>query len=183
MSDPLLLDMPHQVLIPQGDRRYLCAAVGAVHEANPARLRVGNVAHPLIEVESTALALLHMVRTHPDGTGLATEIPAPDRLALADVAVERNAQVKKWGRQEHPGFDADGGHQQLPPAWAMRLQVENKAAAGTVTWWDILREELAEARDEIDAGDLQASYTELIQATAVLLAWAEDVKSRIPTDT
>lgn len=179
MGDPLLIDMPHQVLIPQGDRRYLCAAVGAVHEVDPPRLRVGNVAHPLIEVESTALALLHMVRTHPDGAGLATEIPAPDRLALADVAVERNAQVNKWGDQHHGDFP--DGRRPLPPSVTARRIVEALAADGRLTWWDILREELAEAQDESDHGTLEAFYTELIQATAVLLAWAEDVKSRIPT--
>lgn len=91
-----------------------------------------------------------------------------DRI-LTDIIAERQRQDAKWGPQSHPnGTDADN------TAWAeaVKDRVEEKADLGTVTWFDILDEEVAEASAEEDAERLR---TELIQSAAVIVAWVEDI--------
>lgn len=96
---------------------------------------------------------------------------------LADIRLERRRQLAKWGEQHHPNGTGIG------PYWSERAEVEQQMNAtrverGTLTWLDILAEEVYEAFAEYDYEKLRA---ELIQVAAVATAWAEDLDGR-PTD-
>ena len=112
--------------------------------------------------------------------------------AAADVALERARQNLKWGEQNHP----DGtGPQTLPLHEAVRgpgsvegdkhyafglalmakQATDHAARAGTVTWRDILLEEVLEAFAEDDLTKLR---TELVQVAAVAEQWAEAIDRR-----
>lgn len=91
---------------------------------------------------------------------------------LAEIAAERARQDAKWGQQNHP----DG----TISAWIVyadvaRNRCREKADAGSVTWADILREEVYEALAEDDPARLRA---ELIQVAAVAVAWIEAIDRR-----
>lgn len=69
--------------------------------------------------------------------------PVDEREALVDVIAERLAQDKKWGEQNHPNL----------------------------YWLGILMEEIGElSKDIVEGRDCRS---ELVQATAVALAWIE----------
>ncbi len=89
--------------------------------------------------------------------------------ALADVADERLVQVRKWGVQSRP----DGTSETYSVhAEAAKLLTDTKAAEGTLTWADILSEEVLEAFSETNHDALRE---ELVQVAAVALSWAEDI--------
>jgi hypothetical protein len=97
---------------------------------------------------------------------------------LEEVHAERERQDAKWGEQNHPdGTGDDDGYRQRQ-AEAARSICQAHAADGTVTWLDILREELAEAFAESDSAKLRA---ELIQVAAVATAWVESIDRRAPS--
>lgn len=92
--------------------------------------------------------------------------------ALQDFGRERIAQHEKWGEQNHP----DGTSEEY--AWiadAYRAVTQENAAKGTVTWHDILLEEVFEAMAEEDPVKLRK---ELVQAGAVIAAWIESMDRR-----
>ncbi|MFI8254112.1 hypothetical protein [Streptomyces filamentosus] len=117
------------------------------------------------------------------------QTPGLRRFATA-VDIERQAQLAKWGEQQHP--DGTGREPGKAIAAGARLACQMKAADGTLTWRDILRKEVAEAFEENDLVQLRA---ELVQVAAVTAAWIHDIDTRphpmlcahcgepIPTDT
>ena len=91
---------------------------------------------------------------------------------LADVRGERARQDERWGPQNHP----DGTSTSLAGvADQRRADCQRAAAQGEVTWRHILDEEIAELAAEEDPALLRA---EVIQAAAVLVAWAEALDRR-----
>jgi hypothetical protein len=181
---PTMVTVPPVATFPtdHGDAYLFAPAINARH-APHGLISVDGQVMRLVEVESVALTMLSMILSHPESKGLESAVPAPPGTVpvFVQVANERVAQVEKWGDQHHHDFD-QWADRTLPPAHVCQRTVERKAAEGALTWWDILREELAEARDAQAAGDPDAFQTELIQAAAVLIAWAEDVASRRPAD-
>jgi hypothetical protein len=108
---------------------------------------------------------------------------------LHEILQERLRQNEKWGEQNHP----DGtGPETTPIAEIMRGTVVNShyalglsfqaksttdehAAVGTVTFSDILLEEVFEALAESDPAKLRA---ELVQVAAVATQWVEAIDRR-----
>jgi hypothetical protein len=91
---------------------------------------------------------------------------------------ERARQDAKWGEQNHPNGTGDepGSRLRAKQADHAREVCQKHAADGTVTWLDILREELAEAFAESDPVNLRS---ELIQVAAVAVAWVEAIDRRV----
>jgi len=97
-------------------------------------------------------------------------------LTLAgEVAKERERQEDKWGQQHHP----DGSHpgpESVAMADGLRKITDKAAEQGTLTWRDILLEEVYEAlAEEPNSPRLRR---ELIQSAAVIFAWIEDMDGR-----
>ena len=98
--------------------------------------------------------------------------------AVMEVLAETERQVEKWGVQDHPvlpgvrplfntdvNLDLRFGEEL---AYIFRNKTEVKAKEGTLTYWDILWEEIFEATAEtIDQKKLEA---ELIQSAAVIVS-------------
>jgi hypothetical protein len=95
------------------------------------------------------------------------------RANLVNVLSETQRQVTKWGIQHHP--DGTGGWIAEQRAASAKALTDRKADLGTVTWKDILDEEIQEAFAETDP---QALITELLQVAAVAVSWATDVQNR-----
>lgn len=93
---------------------------------------------------------------------------------LADVNAERLLQLGMWGDQHHPDGTARDA-MLLTLAGLYRDTCQDHARRGTVTWADILLEEVFEAITETDRAALRS---ELVQVAAVAVAWVEDVDSR-----
>jgi len=94
-------------------------------------------------------------------------------VILDDVFDERVEQDEKWGEQNHP----DGTGRTFSTLDAARIKSENalRVAKGTLTWQDILEEEVIEAFAETDS---QALIDELVQVAAVAVAWIECIERR-----
>ncbi|SHT53877.1 Uncharacterised protein [Mycobacteroides abscessus subsp. abscessus] len=91
------------------------------------------------------------------------------RQVLDEVVAERVRQHDKWGEQNHP----DGTKLRYERhAILAKALVERHAANGTITYADILWEEVTEAFAETDKARLRA---ELIQVAAVAVAWVEKI--------
>src|SRR4051794_4147319 len=88
--------------------------------------------------------------------------------ALMDVARERFRQIAKWGAQTWP--DGTGCVSYRNARDAAQRHTDDQAAAGRVTWTDILLEEVYEALAETHPDKLRE---ELIQVAAVALSWVE----------
>lgn len=106
-------------------------------------------------------------------------LPSPEETlikVLAEVRAERRRQFEKWGQQDHPSFPADRDLSvaALNMKYA-KLIVENTAAAGGVSFQDILYEEIAEAFAAESERELRA---ELIQVAATAVAWVEAIDRR-----
>lgn len=95
-----------------------------------------------------------------------------DRV-LQQVLAERIAQDDKWGEQNHP--DGTGGPAYEAMAARVRARAEKAAAAGALTWLEVLAEEVAEALAESDPARLRA---ELLQVAAVAVCWIEAIDRR-----
>lgn len=91
--------------------------------------------------------------------------------AVAEVVAERRAQDAKWGEQNHRDGTGGSGY------WALQAQklTDDKMRKGTVTWRDILNEEIEEAYAESEEVLLRI---ELIQVAAVAVAWVEAIDRR-----
>lgn len=92
---------------------------------------------------------------------------------LVDVKRERAKQDEKWGVQSHP--DGTGGPVAEREAEEAKATCAFRAKLGKLSWFDILAEEVAEARAERDYRKLRA---ELVQCAAVCVAWIEDLDAR-----
>lgn len=103
-----------------------------------------------------------------------------------DVDTERQRQIVKFGKQQHPDGTGPGITSWAPlmnsdqAATSARTRCQNAAARGDLTWRHILAEEVAEAFAESDPDELR---TELVQVAAVCAAWIADLDSRPPTCT
>lgn len=91
---------------------------------------------------------------------------------IDDVKQELLRQFNKWGEQNHPD-GTDTAHKDQAD-WA-RMICDAAAKNGTVTWRDILTEEVWEAFAETDPERLR---TELIQIAAVAVQWAAAIDRR-----
>ncbi|GLZ77095.1 hypothetical protein Afil01_19020 [Actinorhabdospora filicis] len=98
---------------------------------------------------------------------------APRTAALADVRAERARQDELWGEQNH--VDGTGMKRHQEALEATRDITDRSAEVGTLTWAEILSEEVAEALAEHDPVKLRA---ELIQVAAVAVAWVEAIDRR-----
>jgi hypothetical protein len=100
---------------------------------------------------------------------------------LDEVAAERARQDAKWGEQNHP--DGTGPWVKNPDRMSnmedqrdiARVDCQEAARGGDLTWMLILREEVYEAFAEKDPAALRA---ELVQAAAVAVAWVEAIDRR-----
>lgn len=120
---------------------------------------------------------------------LVAKAPSVIRGALADVIAERAAQDRKWGEQNHRDacpalLDRDGGVSaqrladdlEIPSAARARANCQAEFARGQGNWASILVEEVAEAVAAIgEDADLRR---ELVQVSAVSLAWIEAIDRR-----
>jgi len=102
--------------------------------------------------------------------------PQIDRMisVLGEVADERVRQHHKWQEQDHPN-GTDDRDQNVHNANTAKWLTDAHAKAGTLTWRDILDEEVQEAFAEHDPPRLRA---ELIQVAAVASAWVEAIDRR-----
>lgn len=111
---------------------------------------------------------------------------------IAEVAEERERQNAKWGEQNHPnGTGPDGlllddvaDHRHgIRRFETLRndaiVQTDIRATDGTVTFADILLEEVFEALAEEDPAKLR---TELIQVAAVATQWVEAIDRAADTE-
>lgn len=91
---------------------------------------------------------------------------------LKDIDHEVALQFRKWGVQHHP----DGTDVLNKPIadWA-REDADKANAKGTISWLDILIEELFEASAETGWPKLRG---ELIQVAAVCVSWIKDGDER-----
>lgn len=92
---------------------------------------------------------------------------------LEDIGDERTRQNNKWGiDQAHPDDTCQLGddHYEL----ISKRVCELKAVEGTITWRNILNEEVAEAYNA--SGD--ELELELVQVAAVCVSWIEDLRRR-----
>lgn len=92
---------------------------------------------------------------------------------LPDIADEMARQLGKWGEQNHPskrGTAAD--YTGMYNSDQCRERADLLAEMGQLTWADILMEEVAEALDADNLGDLRA---ELVQVAAVAASWIESI--------
>ena len=94
-------------------------------------------------------------------------------LTLNDVLAERDRQDEKWGEQNHPDGTAQPGD--FAEAEAQREATNRAAAEGTLTWRDILAEEVKEAFAESDPELLRK---ELVETISVAFAWIEAIERR-----
>lgn len=91
---------------------------------------------------------------------------------LSSVVVHREAQIKKHGNNNYP----DGSRADLMPALeAVQRICTHNTADGTVTWREVLTEEILEAFVETDPRKLEE---ELIQVATVAVAWVTCIRRR-----
>lgn len=108
---------------------------------------------------------------------------------LREIAEERARQDAKWGEQNHPNGTGEhttpvaeivrgkgnaivNYHYALGLAYQAKTATDQHAKEGTVTYADILLEEVFEALAESDPAALRA---ELVQVAAVAVAWVEKI--------
>lgn len=115
----------------------------------------------------------------------------PDKVSaritsINDVLGERDAQDAKWGEQNHPDGTGPRGvflrHRGLYRvntfkglADTTRSVTDSRTKAGTLSFADILLEEVFEALAESDPAKLR---TELVQVAAVAVQWVEAIDRR-----
>jgi hypothetical protein len=86
---------------------------------------------------------------------------------------ERARQTKLWGAQRLP--DGTGEYWDFQNSLAKKVACNAAHVNGTLTWRDILDEEVWEAFAETDPHKIEE---ELVQVIAVAVAWIEDMRSR-----
>jgi hypothetical protein len=99
---------------------------------------------------------------------------------LLEVEDELERAIAKFPDQHLA--DGTGGGFATAAAARAKLLTDYHAADGTVTWLDVLKEEVQEAFAETEWWRLRA---ELIQVAAMAVRWIEDGDSRpdVPTQT
>lgn len=94
---------------------------------------------------------------------------------LDEILTERVRQHQLWGDQTHL---PDGTENNLLTRATRAVAVadcDQATSAGTLTFWHILAEEIAEVRAETNPMRLRA---ELIQVAAVCLQWIEAIDTK-----
>ena len=97
---------------------------------------------------------------------------------LAEVAVERGRQERRFGVQNWPDGTGPAVHDPITGlthgtmATAYRRRCDQRTTLGHLTYRDILQEEVHEALAETDKRRLRA---ELVQVAAVAVAWVEKI--------
>ena len=112
--------------------------------------------------------------------------PGSTANVMYDVLVERGAQDKKWGQQDHP--DGTGSDERILTHTDVNLDLRTGAELARIfkarcqgnspeedNWRDILLEEVFEAFAETDPAELR---DELIQVAAVAASWVEAIDRR-----
>jgi hypothetical protein len=108
--------------------------------------------------------------TYPHTEDVVLMLATPETItSVTDVADERVRQVEKWGVQTRPNGTSLG---YAGAAAAAKFNTHAKAADGTLTWVDILMEEVFEALAETDPTRLRE---EMVQVAAVAVAIIEDI--------
>jgi hypothetical protein len=102
-------------------------------------------------------------------------LPRTEGLAgfVAEVDVERQRQLAKWGEQHHP--DGTALTEDRERADRARHICDSMTRLGQLAWRDVLLEEVYEAFAESDPALLRA---ELVQVAALCAAWIADLDSR-----
>lgn len=112
------------------------------------------------------------------------EIPLEVSLIHGEVEKERQRQLELWGEQNHP--DGTGAHLytkivgETEITWGdlerlAKRRVQRGVRDRTLTWLDIMLEEMAESFAEGDPAKLRV---ELIQVAAVAIQWIETIDRR-----
>lgn len=92
-----------------------------------------------------------------------------------EVVVEADRAVQKHGPQlSLPDFSSNG--HQIISADRARTTTDVAHERGTLSWGDVLLEEVCEAFEETE--DVDALRTELIQCAAVILRWVISIDVR-----
>lgn len=146
-------------------------------------MAAGDPINPLPLVEFTKVDLAPLQRQVDAFVAeFARKIKA-NKVAAEIVAGVNRAEAKHGDQSHLP----DGTGPDLEPAqtggtgrnseWALfcKYQTDKRTAAGEVTWFDILIEEIAEAAERDDPEALRA---ELIDAGAVILKWILAIDGR-----
>jgi hypothetical protein len=96
--------------------------------------------------------------------------------SVGEVSKEMHRQVAKWGVQQHVSYTPDGVMTNYE-WWAAKAKAfcDQKADGGTVSWLDILMEEVFEAAEEAEKGDRAKLRMELVQIAAVATSWIESI--------
>jgi len=109
------------------------------------------------------------------------------RIAIVGrVSRERNRQVEMWPQPQHhpvisPAVRTPRGaaaFYNVPTEPTAKHACDTAAAAGDVTWFDILIEEVAEALDAAGRRNDADTVTELLQVAAVCVAIVEDIEAQ-----
>lgn len=109
---------------------------------------------------------------------------------IDEIKEERKKQDEKWGVQTHPCIDLDllerkGSctpqrmceHYEIPTETRAKFLCDNSFKNQKGTYAHIALEEFAEVVSEFD---IKKRRTELVQLTAVCLAWLESLDRQIP---
>ncbi|WP_258376555.1 helix-turn-helix domain-containing protein [Curtobacterium sp. MCBD17_028] len=155
--------------------RLTTAAREVVDEVGLDRLTTADVA------VRAGLSIGTVYRYFPDRIAILNAIE-PERAIAAEVREERRRQDAKWGEQNHPDGTGAGRYPDvmISKSWGglrdlFRDLTDAHAADDTVTFLDILAEEVLEAFAEDDPVKLR---TELIQVAAVAQQWVSAIDRR-----
>ena len=102
---------------------------------------------------------------------------------LADIARETLAQQEQWGVQVFPSRDwtigpspqAVARRYSVPSPTLARMFVEEGKRRGTLTWTDLVMEEVSEA---ICARTEAGMRAELLQVAGRIVQWVQDIDRR-----
>lgn len=109
-----------------------------------------------------------------DHYGVAADHYWSRQRGIADLVwAERHRQLKRWGLQERDSGTSAADW--LSVCNFIRHETDRKTDEGTVTWVDILHEEILEVFSEEDPEKLKI---ELIQVMAVAASWYQDLVRR-----
>lgn len=102
--------------------------------------------------------------------------PTDIGYSVDEIQAEMRRQVAKWGIQNHVSFTPDGVLTKYE-WWAAKAKAfcDQKADGGTVSWLDIFLEEVFEAAEEAEKGDIAKLRMELVQVAAVATSWIESI--------
>lgn len=125
-------------------------------------------------VERIALPIDEFRQKYAPGS-IETEDTYP---SFDDARMEMQRQIAKWGQQNHVSYTPDGVLGDKAAWWAAKAKAycDRKAEDHTISWTDILMEEVFEAIEEAEKGDAEKLDMELVQCIAVIQSWRESNK-------